>query len=195
MAFLSARFRATLVRIVRHGVLTMLVLGMGLRAAEPTPAISAEYQVKAVFLFHFAQFAEWPGTAFARPDSPVVIGILGQDPFGAYLEELVRDEKIGVRSLIVRRCNDLAESKGCHLLFISRSEAPNVDHLLESLKAQSILTVSDIEGFARSGGMVQFAMEGGKVRLRINVTEAKSAGLTISSKILRPATMVTTGKN
>src|ERR1043165_9134092 len=93
-----------------------------LRSAEPS-APSYEYQVKAAFLFNFAQFAEWPARAFADAKAPLVIGILGDDPFGSYLDELVRDEKVGERSFLIRRYRDIREVQGCHILFVSRSES------------------------------------------------------------------------
>src|SRR5262245_36573345 len=89
--------------------------------AETTPP--PEYQLKAVFLFNFAQFVEWPSAAFPEAQTPLVIGILGEDPFGAYLDETVRGETVNNRSLIVRRYRRVEEIETCHILFISRSEA------------------------------------------------------------------------
>src|SRR2546430_1625474 len=80
-----------------------LILGGGaMRAAAADGAPSAEYQLKAVFLFNFAQFVEWPAQASTEPDAPLVIGVLGQNPFGSYLDELVRGEKVGPHPLVVR---------------------------------------------------------------------------------------------
>jgi hypothetical protein len=182
-------------RIFRAGVLAVLLALGSLPAADTRPAVSAEYQVKAAFLFNFAQFAEWPATAFPKTDAPIVIGVLGENPFGTYLDALVRGEKIDGRALVVRQCRDLAEAKGCQLLFVSRSEGRRLEEIVEKLKGRSVLTVSDVDAFATAGGMVQFVMESGKVRLRINVAAANAAGVKISSKLLRPATIVTTGKD
>lgn len=162
-------------------------------AANGAPA--GEYQIKAVFLFNFAQFAEWPARSFADETAPIVIGILGDDPFGHYLDELVKDEKVGERPIVVRRHKDVTAIDGCHILFVSQSESSRLDKIIANLKGRSVLTISDADAFTRLGGMVRFAMDGGKVRLRINVEAAKACGLTISSKILRPATIVTTGKD
>lgn len=195
MAFLIPQPGTALSRILPRALLAALLVVGSLRGADTSLAIAPEYQVKAVFVFNFAQFAEWPATAFPDAKAPIVIGILGRDPFGAFIDELVRDEKVGGRALIVRRCRELVEAKGCHLLFVSRSAAPPLETILATLKGESVLTISDADAFARAGGMVQFEMESGKVRLRINVLAAKACGLTISSKILRPATIVTTGKD
>jgi hypothetical protein len=173
----------------------LALLGCAGPVASARASTSAEYQLKAVFLFNFAQFVEWPAQAFPEPKAPLVIGILGEDPFGAYLDDLVTGEKIGDHPLVVRRSARAEDLIGCHIVFISRSEARDLDNIVARLKTQSLLTVSDAESFTRHGGMVRFVMEGGKIRLRINVEAARACGLTISSKILRPGTIVTPGKD
>lgn len=174
-------------------------LGLALLCAlAPTASAQAEasdeYKVKAAFLFNFAQFVEWPASAFRAADAPLVIGILGEDPFGAYLDELVSGEKIENRPLIVRRFKRAEDIAECHILFISGSETGELEKIVARLKGRSLLTVSDMDTFTRRGGMVRFFMEEGKIRLRINVDRAKANGLIISSKILRPATVVTDEK-
>jgi hypothetical protein len=172
-----------------------------LASAFPTAAVRAgevarpsnEYQIKAVFLFNFAQFAEWPTRAFPDAKAPFVIGILGTDPFGAYLDELVKDEKVRGHPLVVRRYHDLASPCDCHILYISQSEADRFPAIISGLRNNSVLTISDVDGFARMGGMILFARDGGKVRLKINVEATRAAGVVISSKILRSATIVTKG--
>jgi hypothetical protein len=170
----------------------LLLLG-GLEVSAQTGP-SREYQVKAVFLFNFAQFVEWPPAAFAGANSPLVIGILGEDPFGAYLDETVRDEKVNTRPLEVQRYHRVDEIKTCHVLFISRSEANRLEQILASLKDRSILIVGDDEDFVQRGGMIRLATAQNKIRLIINIEAAKAANLTISSKLLRSADVVTASK-
>ena len=162
------------------------------RTAEVRAAgvVSKEYQIKAVFLFNFAQFVEWPPKAFPDAESPVVIGVLGEDPFGGFLDETVRNEKVNNRPIAVERYRRLEEMKTCHILFISRSESDRLDKVMGALKGRNILIVGDSEEFSRQGGMIRFVTEKGKTRLRIDVEAAKAANLTISSKILRPAEIV-----
>jgi len=166
-------------------------------SAEPPAqaAIPAGYQLKAVFLFNFAQFVSWPPGAFQGAQSPIVIGVLGDDPFGSYLDRVVQGEKIGDRRLVVRRYSQVEDVADCHILFISRSEADHLGSVLARIKGRSLLTVGDLDNFARLGGMVRFVTENGKIRLRINVAAAKASGLTISSKLLAHATIVATGTN
>jgi hypothetical protein len=170
----------------------LLLLG-GLDAAAQTGP-SREYQVKAVFLFNFAQFVEWPPAAFAGANSPLVIGILGGDPFGAYLDETVRDEKVSNRPLEIQRYRRVGEIKTCHVLFISRSEANRLEEIFLSLKDRRILIVGDGDDFVQRGGMIRLATAQNKIRLIINVDAAKAANLTISSKLLRAAELVTPSK-
>ncbi len=192
---------AVLRSIVRRwGSLARCLLVLGLAAAWPGAAgaapeaePAAEYQVKAVFLFNFAQFVEWPATAFADAHAPLVIGVLGEDPFGTYLDKLVQSEKVGGRSLEVRRFRQLEDVSGCHLLFVGHNAAAT-DRMAEALHDRPVLTVGDTEDFSRLGGMVRFVTENGKIRLRINVTAAQESGLVISSKLLRWATIVTPEK-
>ena len=170
----------------------LLLLG-GLDGSAQTGP-SREYQVKAVFLFNFAQFVEWPPAAFAGASSPLVIGILGGDPFGAYLDETVRDEKVNNRPLEIQRYRRVDEIKTCHVLFISRSETSRLEQILVSLKDRSILIVGDGDDFVQRGGMIRLATAQNKIRLIINVDAAKAANVTISSKLLRAAELVTPSK-
>jgi hypothetical protein len=176
------------------GTLVFLLLLLGGFDASAQIAVSKEYQVKAVFLFNFAQFVEWPASAFADASSPIVIGVLGEDPFGAYLDETVRGEKVDNRPLAVQRYRRVDEIKVCHILFISRSEGSQLEQILASLKARRLLVVGDSDDFARRGGMIRLATVQNKIRLIINVEAAKTASLTISSKLLRSAELVTASK-
>jgi hypothetical protein len=161
--------------------------------APAAPALSREYEVKAVFLYNFAQFVDWPGDAFASASDPLVIGILGEDPFGKYIDEAVRGERVNGRPIAIRRISRPEDAASCQILFISRSEAGNLPGILSLLKGKNVLTVSDIDGFSHGGGMIRFVMENNKVRLRINIDAARAAGLRISSKLLRPSEVVSKG--
>ncbi len=151
-----------------------------------------EYQVKAVFVFNFAHFVEWPAQAFTAPNEPFVIGILGTDPFGARLDEAVRGEQVGEHPLLVRRFRNAGEIGDCQILYIDRSEGAQLSQILAALNHRTTLTVTDLDGAAQRGVMIQFVTENSRIRLRINVEAARAAGLTISSKLLRPAEIVAT---
>lgn len=175
-----AAMRAMLIRLP-------LLLLASIAVAAPAPA---EYQVKAVFLFNFTQFVDWPPQSFADPQAPFVIGVLGRDPFGSALDEAVRGETVNGRALVVQRYRSVAELKPCQILFIDRSAGPELTRTLESLEHRGTLTVSDFDSQAPRSVIIRFLSEGKKIRLRINVDSARDAGLTISSKLLRPAEVV-----
>jgi len=162
-------------------------------AIAPVAAPPTEYQVKAVFLFNFSQFVDWPHTAFETPDAPLVIGVLGRDPFGAQLDEVVKGESVKGHPLQVRRFATVEELNGCHILFVSASEQRRLDEILQRVKGRSVLTVADKGDFAQRGGMILFVTERERVRMRINLEAAEAAGLTLSSKLLRPAEIVKAG--
>lgn len=150
-----------------------------------------EYQVKAVFLFNFSHFVEWPAQAFASADAPFFICIVGEDHFGAQLESTVRGESMQGHPFEVRRYpNPGAVDASCHILFIADTEFTRLDKIVGTLTGRAVLTVSDIDRSAERGTIIQFTNENNRLRLRINITAARTAGLTISSKLLRPAEIV-----
>jgi uncharacterized protein DUF4154 len=153
---------------------------------------ASEYQVKAVFLFNFAQFVDWQPVAAQDPRAPLLIGILGDDPFGAFLDETVRGERLGMRPFEIRRYRQLADIETCSILFISRSENERIADILSTLRNRPILTVSEADDFAKRGGMIQFVNDKNRIRLRINLEAAQAANVTISSKLLRVAEIVRT---
>jgi hypothetical protein len=155
-------------------------------------AAPSEYQLKAVFLFNFAQFVEWPADAFRRPDGPFVIGIVGTDPFGQQLDDVVRGETINKHPLVVERYASVREIKDCNILFIPRTEHAHLDEILAAIKGRSILTVSDADVASLRGVMIGLVTENSRIRLRINVAATRAGNLTISSKLLRPAEIVGT---
>lgn len=156
--------------------------------------VSREFQIKAVFLFNFTQFVQWPPDAFSDPASAFVIGVLGEDPFGAYLDETIMNEAVGNHRLVVERYPTVEDIKNCHILFVSVTTKQDVRKALDAVKGKPVLTVSDTEGFARTGGMVRLYNEVGHIRLRINVQPVTEANLVMSSKLLRLADVVP-GKN
>jgi hypothetical protein len=164
----------------------LLVSLLYLSAQKPS---SREYQIKAVFLFNFTQFVEWPSNAL-QPNAPLVIGILGEDFFGAYLEEIISGEKVNGHPLIIQRYRQVEEIKTCHILFISQSEKGRIEAITSGLKRRSILTVSDVDSFIKEGGMIRFYTVDNKIQLRVNPDGAKEANLVISSKLLRLAQIV-----
>jgi hypothetical protein len=159
--------------------------------AGPVPAQqrSREYDLKAVFLYNFATFVEWPEAARPPAGAPIVIGVLGRDPFGTALDEVINGEKLNGHPLQVRRCKSADEARECHILFISASEASHVGDILQALKGRPVLTVGDMPRFLEMGGIIAFSTDA-RLQLHVNAPAARQAGLNISSKLLRVATVV-----
>jgi len=171
-------------------VTTALLLVCAARLGAQTGKAS-EAQVKAVFLFNFAQFVDWPAEAVPDSQAPLVIGILGGDPFGDVLDATVRGEHRGARPFVVHRYQRLEDITRCDILFINRSAGDAPEEILARLKNRPILTVSDADRFAERGGMIRFVTDRGRIRLQINPVSAEAAHLTISSKLLRVAEVIT----
>jgi len=161
-----------------------LVFTMQTRAADE----SLEYQVKSAFLLNFTKFIEWPSSAFEAPNSPIAICILGEDPFGATLDQIVAGEMVNNRKVMVLRIRRTPEPKACQVLFLNRPEK-EVAGLLGSLEA-GVLTVGEGENFIRDGGMIAFVIENRRVRFSANQMAAERAGLKISARLLNVARSV-----
>jgi len=181
-------------RLNRGRVLAGLLCAFALGAAVCMAAPQSEYRVKAVFLFNFAQFVEWPPETFRGPEEPFVIGILGSDPFGADLDAVVQGETVGQRRMAVERYRSVAELRNCNILYIGRNEIEHLPQILAALKGRSILTVSDADEANQSGVMIRLLNQSSHIRMQIDVGAAKRGNLTISSKLLRPAEIVNTGE-
>jgi YfiR/HmsC-like len=177
----------------RRASLWLLIAGLALLSSRPTAAQTVRASaadVQAVFLFNFAQFVEWPPQAFADLQSPLVIGILGKDPFGSTLEKTVSGESIRGRSFRVDHYRRVDEVKDCQILFISRSESKRLESILAELKDRPILTVTNSDDADRIGGIIRFVLDESKIRLSIDLEAAQAARLTFSSKLLRSAAIV-----
>ncbi len=149
---------------------------------------SLEYQVKAAFLLNFTKFVEWPESAFADPGSPVAICILGDDPFGAALDQVAAGETANGRKVTIQRIKRVPPPKSCQVLFVSKAEkdfAKTVPAL-----GSGVLTVGEAEGFIRAGGMIAFVIENRRVRFDINQGAAEMAELKLSAKLLAVARAV-----
>ena len=157
---------------MRVGATLNLLLGLLLASSgHAQNAQPSEYQVKAAFIFNFAK-------------SPLCIGILGENPFGADLERTVQNKTLNNRPIVVKECRTLEEAKKCHLLFISAPKKEPLQEILNGLVGTKILTIGETETFIKSGGMINFFREGTRFRFEINDEAAKKAGLKIDSKLL-----------
>lgn len=161
-----------------------------LTAGFSQDSVTKEYQIKAAYLYNFAKFVEWPAQSFPSSDSPLVIGVYGQNPFGTALDAIAKDHEINGRHILIKSVATPADAADVNLLFIGTKEDDHVSQTLAALPGANILTVGESEKFAAGGGMIQFIREADKVRFAIDAEAAERHGLKISAQLLKLATSV-----
>lgn len=180
-------------RFSRQALFAAMAFGVVLFATHNLSAQTSkitEYQVKAAYLANFGRFAEWPASVAVDKSESFNICVLGQDPFGADLDAAVAGETIGRAHVLAKRISRPQDAVDCRILFISSSEASQWKEILSALRTSSVLTVSDIPQFARRGGIIQFLLDGNRVRFDINLTATERVGVKLSSELLKLAVTV-----
>jgi hypothetical protein len=152
--------------------------------------VISQYEIKAAYLFNFAKFVEWPASVYKNANSPIRIGILGEDPFRDILNPILNGKKVNGRSFEVSRSDNLEDLRSCHILFVSDSEKQRAKELLTFSRNLPVLTVGEMEGFVGSGGIVNFYIDERRVRIEINPEAAAKARLKVNSKLLQIARLV-----
>ena len=159
--------------------------------ARPQPANaqveSLEHEIKAAFLYNFVKFVEWPASSFPRPDAAVTICLMGPDPFGATLDDLIENEQVQGRPLAIRRLGRTDATAGCHVLFVAPAERGTFEAILRTVDTGRVLTVSDEMEFLAAGGHISFFMESNRVRFAVNAPVVRQAEFQINSRLMRLA--------
>jgi hypothetical protein len=175
---------------MQRGILLTILTGALCLADSPAAELD-EYQAKAVFVYNFAKFVEWPPEAFKDGNDSLVICVLGRTPFEQTLDNTVRNKQIDGRGFAVRQVADAKQVTGCHLLFVTGpglKSFRSLRHELQSLTG--LLVVGESEGFVSEGGVINFKLTGRRLRIEINVAEAKREKLVINSRLLGLADVV-----
>ncbi len=168
-------------------MLVMLSLLYGVEAMAANAENEAlEYKLKAAFLLNFTKFTTWPKEAFSGPGQTFDFCVIGQDPFGKALDGL-ESKKVGGRNVRLYHAGSIAEAKTCHVMFISKSEQSHLAQLLQAVVGRPVLTVSDIEGFSRQGGIFEFVTKDGRLSFIANNRQAINSGLQINASLLNLA--------
>jgi hypothetical protein len=169
------------------GAVCALLAAPNLCAQQSRPS---EYQVKATYLYNFGKFVKWPATAPAGKSDSFAVCVLGQDPFGPILDATLAGEALDGKPVVLRRIPRPQDAMDCRILFISATEEKHLKEILTTLDEAGVLTVSDMPDFTRRGGIIQFIFEGEKIRFEINLANAESAKLVLSSELLKVAASV-----
>jgi hypothetical protein len=169
-------------------ILVLVMLAVVRPSVSFASSTSPEYLIKAAYLYHFAMFVDWPADAFSGRNSPIVIGIVGNDPFGPTIDDTVRNKRIDGRPLVVKRLDWSEDLRACHILFVA--DGGRIADVVRRTGGLSILIVGESQDLARRGAVINFRIEDNRVRFEINVDAAKRSRLTISSQLLNLARIV-----
>jgi hypothetical protein len=151
---------------------------------------ATEYQIKALCLLNLAKYVDWPAQAFSETNSPIVIGIIGENKFEDDLKDAMEGKCIGGRRIMVTAVASEKDYRKCQILFIGASDTAREAEVMKGVKSLPILTVGETEQFARDGGIIDFTTRDEKVRFVIDLNAARAVGLGISSRLLSLADTV-----
>ena len=175
---------------MRKALLATATLLVALASAARAQTDSVEYAIKATYLYKFAPFVEWPTGAFAAATSPLVVCVVGTDPFGPLLDRAVAGQPAGQRPIQILRLETVSAASGCHIAYLGGSPGQSVAHALAALRGRPVLTVTDRDRNPGAAGIIQFMLHENRVRFEIDDRLAAEAGLGISSKVLNLALRV-----
>jgi hypothetical protein len=176
------RFRAGLTLAWLLFVSQLAIICLEAQAGKP-----GEYQVKAAYLSNFGKFVEWPTRPAAAKDEPFNVCVIGDDPFGAALDAALEGETIDRAPMMARRIQKPEDATNCRILFISSTDISQIQAILTAVSGSSVLTVGESPDFTKRGGVVQFVLQGSRVRFEINLAAAQRLGLKLSSELLKLA--------
>ena len=187
--------RRTLGWFSRSGRCGCLVLAgclslVGAPAPGAERVVSKEYQLKAAYLYNFTKFVEWPEQRFRDPASPIVIGVLGRNPFGDELNNIVRDRTVNGHTILVILITTPDDLRAVHLLFVPAGEEPRPEFAAALAQRPGVLTAGESGTFLAGGGVITFTQADDKLRFTINLESAERAGLKLSAQLLKLATVV-----
>ena len=172
-------------KVVTVSLFLLLQVAVVPARAEAPSVVAPE--IVAAFLVKFTSYVKWPPGTFSRPDTPVVIGIFGRDPFGSAINTIARSYTASGRHVEVRRCPDLVSLRACNIVFVAQSAVDRLAEVVATVSGRPILLVGDTPGFLDRGGTINFVMVGNKIRFEISRKNCAKAGLEISSKLLKVA--------
>ncbi len=175
---------------VMLGFILLAVAG----AAAADPEMEREYGVKAAYLYNFAKFVSWPETAFSSAREPIQICVLGRDDFGGSLEAVVSGKRVHGRYVVVRKLQGGGpgdgEAANCNILFVSESEQGREPSIFAAVAGRSVVTVGEVDGFAKNGGMINCIARGTKLKFQLNRKVAEDGNISVSSRLVKLAELV-----
>jgi len=184
--------RVRLASIIAGCCLLFCVDGVAARAQEAID-VRLEYNVKAVSLYAFGRYVNWPESAFPSTDSPFVIGMMGGNPFGDALDRIAKKKTLNGRAIKVRQIDQPAECAQCHILFVPHSVSQETEaKLFQQAAGKPVLLVGESPGFAERGGIINFYHSGSNVRFELNSDKSVESKLSLNAKLLSLGTKAAT---
>jgi hypothetical protein len=188
----SSKRKKSLIAELAAVILTIAMVGAGqTRAGSPTrlDAAGKVYEIKAAFIYNFAQFTQWPESAFASSDAPFVLAFIGDSSLGPVLDQVLQGKSIAGHPIVLKHLDSTSQISGCHLLFIPESEESHLDDIFNVIGNQPILTVGETTKFMQAGGIIRFFIADGRIRFEIDPDAADKAALRLSSRLMSLATI------
>lgn len=186
---MNSRLQGSIVTF-RRMVVVILAGALCLASVPASTGAPTEYEVKAVFIYNFARYIQWPPSAVPDARRAFVVGLIGKDPFGPTLDHVMRGQSIADRAVVVRRFGSVEDIVNCDILFVASSERKNLRGILDALDRAPVLTVGDMDQFAERGGMINLTTEANRIRFEVNLEAVSRARLKAGSKLLRLAKIV-----
>lgn len=180
MAFLSKIHRAALALLLAAACLSPAYGGENVRLIEQ--------EIKAGLLYNFLKYTQWPPEHASRN---IVVCLLGGDPFDGHLQPMA-GRTVNQHGIEIRHLESMQEIGACSMLYIHADEKPHWPELQRVLAGKDVLTVSEFDGFAEAGGMIEFTRKDSRIGVKINVDAVTAAHLAVESRLLRLATTVHT---
>jgi hypothetical protein len=171
----------------RAAILVALMAALGPMSPSRAAETTLEYQVKATFLLNFTKFIDWPPGTLGGPDAPFNICVLGNDPFGGVLDQIVSGELVSGRKVVIQKIDRDPQPGSCQIVFVGDQAE---GFTIPPVTGRGVLTVGEGEAFVRNGGMIGFILENRRVTFNINRRAAEAAGLRFSSGLLAVAKSV-----
>ncbi|MCU1328959.1 MAG: putative transrane protein [Bryobacterales bacterium] len=184
----SQRWGRSMGRVLRQRALAATLCALSLSPKVTGAEVPAEYGVKAAFLLNFTRFVTWPPESFPEPKAPLAICVLGRDPFGHVLDEVVQGEVADGHAVVIRRISETPAAQSCQVLFVD-PEIRDLPRIIAAVPS-TVLTVGEGSQFLQDGGMIAFVLENRRVRFDINQAKSDGAGLKLSSRLLSVARSV-----
>lgn len=150
----------------------------------------SEAEIKAAFVCNFAKFSQWPSTKFKTDTSSIIIGLVGEEPFGEIIYKIAKSAQVNDRKILVKKIENLSQLSEIHLLYIGKVDAATLTNFLGLSPKNSVLTISELKNFCQMGGIINFSKDKAKYGFEINDKIAQKSKITISAKLLKLATVI-----